>query len=186
MGEIKTLLKQLLKENATAQTMPGIVTELDRTANTCTVAPADGSPDLFDVRLTASIDENDKVMVIYPALNSHVLVTIIGDNENVAFVSMCSEVEEVFISVRDAFKMRLTESGCVFDDGENGGLIVNQKLQAQIEKLNANFKILENIFDTWVPVPNDGGAALKVVAVSALQAMQEADLGDVTNDKVKH
>ena len=62
------------------------------------------------------------------------------------------------------------------------------KLVALAEAVNANFQVIRDLFETWQPTPQDGGAALRTLAVgSPLGPPTNGDLqfDDVSATKLK-
>lgn len=163
MGDpIKVALRQIVKDEEEIYSIVGTVKDID--GKTCTVTPSNGDPDLFEVRLQAG--ETDKGFVIYPKKGSEVLVTFL--NKLTGYIALCAEIDRIEL-----------------DEGKNGGMIILDKLKTEIEKLNSNFDTIKNMFEGWVPVPNDGGAALKT-ASSSLSSLQKADVSGIDNKRFKH
>ena len=142
------------------------VISIDKDLNICDVEPLDGDAGLLDVKLTAT-EGNQTGFIVYPEIDSSVIVTFL--DKDTAFVSMCTEVEEV-----------------VFNGGTNGGLINIDTLILELNKNNAILTALIQGFSTFVPVTNDGGAALKTLMVSALSSLQTGDFSAMEDEKFKH
>jgi len=142
------------------------VVSVDKDLNTCDVEPLDGDAELLDVRLTAT-EENQTGFLVYPDIDSSVIVTFL--DKDTAFVSMCTEVEEV-----------------VFNGGTNGGLINIETLILELNKNNAILTAIIQGFSTFTPTPADGGAALKALMISALSSLQLGDFSAMEDEKFKH
>jgi hypothetical protein len=153
----------------------GSVVEVDVDERTCVVDPVDTGEDgrFYGVRIQGSIGAGAGVFMS-PTIGSYVVVTML--NEATGFVSIMSEVDEILIDC----------DSVVFNGGNNGGLINISDLTTEIQKLNANFNALANAFNTWVPVPTDGGAALKAIITPVVSSFQSADLSNVTDDNITH
>lgn len=124
-----------------------VVTEVDKGNATATVKPISG-PELFDVRLRATIDGATTGVVLFPAVGSSVIVSLINNEVNEAYITQYSEVEEI----------------------QTNGVNLLDKINSIIGDLNT----LKQAFTNWVVAPNDGGAALKTGATSwAGQTLQE-------------
>jgi len=134
----------------------GIVKDVNLEDATCKVeipnTQSEGEGEILpDVRLQQITESG---LLIEPAKDFPVLISF--TDKTTAFVALYSKIEKI-----------------VFQNGENGGLI---KIIEQTEKLNElvnttneinqNIKDLKSIFNTWIPVPNDGGAALKTALTS--------------------
>lgn len=143
----------------------GVVSEIDKVLNTCDVAPLDGEAEILDVKLVAT--EEATGLIVYPVDGSNVIITFI--DKDTAFLSMCTDVEEV-----------------VYHGGENGGLV---NINTLIEGLNKNNEILTAIkdgFTNFIPTPNDGGAALKILMTSSLSALSVGDFSAMEDETFKH
>lgn len=148
------------------------------------VTPINEDADIFDVKIRVIIDENEAGVMIFPLIESVVLVGLISDTD--AYLLSCSEVERMVINT-GKFRFEVDDEGnAIFDQGENEGLVKLPELRTEIDKLNSYLNTIKQTFSTWVPVPNDGGSALKVAMNSALASQQTADLSGVGNDKIKH
>jgi hypothetical protein len=71
--------------------------------------------------------------------------------------------------------------------GANGGVPLAGAVKDSINSLKDDINTLKDVFKNWVPVANDGGAALKAASSSwrntALQPTQEED---ISNDNFTH
>jgi len=127
----------------------GTVKNVDETERKCDVEPIGDDGDRFDVRLQGAFGLNTGLVII-PKDGSVVVVTFI--NRTAAFVSMFTEVDKVLLDT-DLFQM---------NGGSNGGLINVEDLVTQMNKAQNDLNSLKTALSGWTPVPNDGGAALKV------------------------
>ena len=92
----------------------GIVTKIDDSKSTCTVKPIDGSPEIFDVRLKASLckspndikisktentasSDHPVSLIEVPQLGSHVCVIFL--NANNAFVALSEKVDTIYQAI---------------------------------------------------------------------------------------
>jgi hypothetical protein len=148
---------RLLREQfkAPVQVFPAIVTAVNTDELTCTVKPVEG-PEIFDVRLKAAIDLVKDGVVEIPAINSSVLVGLIGNEMNTGFIMRCSQVQEV-----------------VMFGGMFGGLI---KISELVTKLN-NLENKVNTIITW------GGSVSPPLSTTPLSTTNRNEL---ENMKVKH
>lgn len=143
------------------------VKSVDPATKTCYCEPING---MADIKL-AMYQPNSSVdgYVIIPKDESIVVVSYM--NDYTPYISMFSEVEEIHLA------------GVAY-----GGLAktndVKTKLNNLENKVNA---ILNTIGTTWVPVPNDGGAALKALFIAPLtNNLTATTQADISSTKVKH
>jgi hypothetical protein len=92
--DFRAMIQQIVRESLPVQVLAGTVKELNRGAACIDVQPLDDSaPLLLDVRLRAVDDDKVSGFIQWPVLGSVVLVGLIGNDLNTAFVVAASEVE---------------------------------------------------------------------------------------------
>lgn len=167
------------------QTFVASVQEVDQESATITALPV-GGPELFDVRLRAAIDGSEQGVILFPKVGSTVLVGIIGNDPDTAFVCRQSEVEKAILKIGES-SLEISTDGFLLNGGSLGGLINIADLVGKLNEIEQDINSLKTAFSTWVVVANDGGAALKTAAGSwagsTLTQTQESDLEDI---KIKH
>lgn len=81
-------------------------------------------------------------------------------------------------------KLLINCNEVIFNNGNNGGLIDIVDMVSAFNALQDDVNTLKNAFNTWVVVPEDGGAALKAAAASwsgqQLKVSQQSDFEDKT------
>ena len=144
----------------------GTVVSVDEASKTVKVSLVNGE-DIDDVRLQQV--PGDLGILLKPAVDSLVIVAF-TDNTT-AYVSMFSELEEL-----------------VFQNGVNGGLIKIDDLVTKLNDLNTKYNDLVTRLLTWVPVPGDGGTALKTILTlpTPIGTNPPFDKVAFENEKFKH
>lgn len=161
--ELKQNLSEFIKQRLPPMPLMCVVSDVDLISLTCYCQPIDGSAGVTDVRLMASVS---KGFLVIPQDQSIVGVSFINDNS--AYISMTSGVQEIQLN------------------GDNfGGLTKTLELQTQLNKLNAQLQAILTAATTWAPVANDGGAAFKTAAISALSGKPIAVFTNIENQTVK-
>ncbi|MEG1581345.1 MAG: hypothetical protein RR386_08820 [Bacteroidaceae bacterium] len=140
-------------------------------------------------------------MIVTPKVDSVVwMVSIDACNR---FVCMCSELEKIDCTMGEKVSISLNEKlqidvekisceiskdGLVFNGGKLGGILKIEDVVKKINALEKEMNALKNVFSTsWVPVPQDGGAALKIAATSwAVNMLKETQKSELEDDKIKH
>ncbi len=169
MSGISEILKKTAREAVQLTIVRCVVTAVDNDSQTCDVEPLNGDAPILGVKLKAREDSEPDGIVVFPTVGSDVVVGFSEGNDVDAFVLVFSDFDQM-----------------VIDGGENEGIVKLPVLRDEIAKIN-NFLIqIKQGFTSWVPVPNDGGAALKGIMTSALGNVQTADLSQAGNDKIKH
>lgn len=127
------------------------VISVDLPTNTCYCEPINGDSEIQNVKLTTNITGAGVGFLLIPKINSLVVVTFL-DNSS-AYVSMVAEVDEVNINGKTL-----------------GGLVKVIDLTTKLNNLENKVNALITGISGWVPVPNDGGAALKVALTAWLSS----------------
>lgn len=95
---LATLTAHILSKVPT-QVVGGTVLRVDKARALCDVQPADaGAPELLDVQLRAVDDGSAAGFVLWPVVNSPVLVGLVDNDPNNCFVVMVSQVETFTLS----------------------------------------------------------------------------------------
>lgn len=177
--EFGKLLTSKTKKLIDVQTHWCTVKEVDWDKKTMTATGVIDGCDFFEVNLgIGSISRN-------PTIDSKCIIGIINNNAADAFLIECESVDEIEISDATGFKL-LLKDGKMTINGETFGGIVNAiELKTQVDKNTAVLEAIKTVFQSWVTVPNDGGASLKT-ASAAFVSLDTADLSNIQNDKIKH
>lgn len=161
------------------QNLPAKVKEVS--GETCTL-DFEGL-EIYDVKLRASENGEESKFLLKPKVGSWVMMSRIQHSKKF-FVSMVSEVDEVFIT------SNLTQ----FNSGEFGGLIKIKELVGKVNALESDINSLKDIFLNWTPSSNDGGLALKTaIAINptpnssyAGKKLSNTKVEELENKKVTH
>ena len=155
-------IRMIAKGDGQALCDTGVARNVDADHGVCDVeiegkAPAEG----------ALIGNAESGVMVVPKDGS--VVAVVWVSKTTAVVVMVAEVEEIRLM-----------------GGQMGGLM---KVEELVKKLNAVEKDLNNlkqVFKGWVPVSQDGGAALKTAAATwATRQLTETQKSDIENEKVK-
>jgi len=168
------------------QTFPAMVLSVDEAAKTIDVLDQEDN-EVFNVRLKASIDDEQNGVVEIPVVASWVLVGIIGNDENSLFVLMCNDVEKLVGFIGDT-TCSIDTDGIVIDGGANGGLTITPELVTNLDKTNALINALTTII-SGVPIPEPGNgapSALQAALATALTGQSLGDFSAIENERVKH
>lgn len=87
----------------------------------------------------------------------------------------------------DDTSAELTATGIILNGGSFGGMVKVEQLTERINAIENDINQLKTVFSGWVPVPQDGGAALSAASVAwAGSLLTLTGRSDVENEKVKH
>lgn len=160
------------------------VDQVDESNFTVDATPINGESETFDIKIRVVIDAQEEGIISIPSIGSRILVGM-ADQVN-GYLLQCEKIDRLIWKI-SGFRMEIDNEGnMTFNEGENDGIVKLPELKNQVDKLNNFLTAIKNTFNSWVPVPSDGGAALKSAMVSALASQQVADLSNAGNEKIKH
>jgi hypothetical protein len=178
LAEFKNLMTKKMQSHVPLQTEWVTVKEIDWEEKTMTAIGLLNGLEYHDVLLgLGSINSK-------PKIGTSALVGAIH-NGAACFMISCEEVEEIEITDQSGFKVSLN-NGLLLINGEQYGGIVNAKeLKMQCDKNTLILEKIQTVFNSWTPVPNDGGASLKSL-VNQFTGLNRSDLSNIENTKIKH
>ena len=202
MAGLKDIIRKLSKEGDSASIMVGTVSAVDTGARTVDVEPINEDAPVLGVNLQAN-QEAKLGVVLFPRVGSYVAVAMLT-GYSAGVVVLTEDVESIEVNINDGTKLTITEDGislnvqdgitldidknaAVFNGGDLGGLINIADLTSHLNTIEKDINNLKTVFTSWVPTPQDGGAALKSsVASWAGKQLTLSLRGDYEDSKVKH
>lgn len=183
-GKLITALTEFVQQKA--GTMDGIictVKEVNTTTNLCYCVPIGDYADIQNVRLNAK--GSSRGFIVVPKVDSVVTVSFLEDES--AYIAQVSTIDKISIYIDGSNYLDIDSNGFIFNGGLLDGMVkVNSlvtKLNNVENKLNSLLTVLGT---TWVPVANDGGAALKALCIPPLTTNLTATVkADLENTKIK-
>jgi hypothetical protein len=173
------LLTEKTKALIDVQTHWCIVESVDWTEKTMIATGLTDDLDFHDVNLGIGAIHTK------PSLKSKCLIGIINNNPADAFLIESEQIDEIEIIDKSGFKIHLNNGKMTINGNKFGGLVDAKELKKQVDKNTLILKQIQSVFQSWVPVPNDGGASLKAL-VTGFIAMQTADLSNIENKNIQH
>lgn len=162
--EIRALLKQLTA--GAVQTFPAVVVSVDLSDHTAIVLVSDLE---MKVRLKSAINDTPAGFLIVPKVGTSVLVALILNDPDTAYICAVDEVESV----------QIRASSLVINDGDLGGMVI---IQALVDKINR----LEERFNTHTHIGVVTGPSASGIPDPASIITPLTQVTDLENDKVKH
>ena len=202
MSGLKHIIRQLATEGESASIMVGTVSAVDTEARTVDVEPINEDAPVLGVNLQANQAAKLGV-VLFPRVGSYVAVAMLS-GYSAGVVVLTEDVESIEVNINDGTKLTITEGGislnvkdsitldiddssAAFNGGKLGGLINVADLTSHLNTIEKDINNLKTVFSSWVPAPQDGGAALKgAVSSWAGQRLALSQRSDYEDDKVKH
>ncbi|WP_053405182.1 hypothetical protein [Persicobacter sp. CCB-QB2] len=121
---------------------------------------------IYDVQLRAVADQEQRLFVQIPALQSYVVAAPVGHDKERCVLLIASVVEKVIYQGENtSFIIDDKEGKIIFNNADKGSYLTD--INKLVEKINAfenDLNALKNVFKSWVPAAMDGGAALKVLS----------------------
>lgn len=146
-----------------------------------------GDFEVPDIRLSVIKGGSDKGLLVTPAAGSIVMVADLsgGALRELAVVGF-TEVESIDAKIGSS-KVHIADGMIEMNDGKNDGLV---NVKGLVQKLNAVEQDVNNLktaLGGWVPVPQDGGAALKASITGwAAKSLATTTQNDIEDTKVTH
>jgi hypothetical protein len=163
--EIRDRLKELCQAPIIA--FWAKVTAVNEDESSCTVQPDDESPELDQVMLKADLEETDGIVEI-PAIGSRVIVLILHNDEDTAFVAKTTKVEKVLIY-----------------GGKQKGLVLHDALKAVLDQQNTILTALKTVAAATVSEPGNGSpSAFQAALNSAIAGLQVPLTNSLENKKI--
>jgi hypothetical protein len=164
-----------------AVTLMAEVTKVNEKEATITVKIGDLT--IEDVRLRSIVDGDNGVYII-PETNSMVrLIRIEGSDE--FQVIGYSTYTKVLIKGKSV-SLEINQDNIIFNANALSSYMADiNKLVAKINVLEQDLNSLKTAFTSWVPVVNDGGAALKTITGSwSAQTITQTVVDDIKDEKI--
>jgi hypothetical protein len=165
MSDIKGLLIRILQsEFANKYAIVGKVVSVD--GNNVIIENVESKAVYSNVRLQANPGNG---ILIIPSVDSFVIVGRLTGNAG--YIAMVSDADSIQML-----------------DGSYGGLIKIDELVTKLNILEQDLNTLRDQFDSWVPVPNDGGLVLKnlLTPTWTVPQLTETVNADLENEDITH
>lgn len=170
---IKEVIDRMLKQRLKPQVVVGKVTKVDASNMVCDIE-VKGKPKLYDVRLRSVANGTDEGVLVTPKTGSYVLVGLINNREESAFVCGYSEVE----------KIRLITKDIELGSDAFGGLVKVEELTKKLNELEKGLNKLAKSYDNHTH-PAPGGTTSPINTVSSI-SIPVTSQSEIENKNVKH
>jgi hypothetical protein len=137
--------------------------------------------EISEVKMQAT---NNDGFCLVPAIESMVVVSVTKTKE--PFIILTSDIDKILCVIDGNNFYTFDSEGFVFNNGLNGGLVVSKNIIEKINTIEKSINDLKFILSTWVPVPSDGGAALKALLSSYYMPLVLSNKIEIENKKIKH
>jgi PHD/YefM family antitoxin component YafN of YafNO toxin-antitoxin module len=156
----------------------GVVSDVDESEYTCTLSVDEDTDGLKGIRLKLALDNTDNGIIMIPENNATAAVLILDNSEHDLVLLYASKYKE----------MRLNVEKLVFNKGLNKGLVLLEKNNRELKKLNDNINILKNAVTTGFTAQDSIlsgiGSAANAAFNSLTATMKPQVLNDLENKKI--
>ncbi|NME69003.1 hypothetical protein [Flammeovirga aprica] len=182
--DISDLLRRIVEKPPVL--FPAKVISVNEESTSIVALPLHEEVELPDVRLKASLDNGSNYTVVFPKVESIVMVAMIGTSQIDAFVVMVNEPEKQKTVIGET-TIEVDQNGIIFNEGNNGGLLITPTLVEELEKNNRLLEAFLNVLSTPVnELGNGSPSAFQQVLNSTLKSFEISDFSKVENTKIKH
>lgn len=175
---IKELINRMVTDKIPMQVLVGKVISVNADEMTCDV-DLQGSPDMQDVRIRSVIDSDNSGILIEPAVDSYVLVGLIENRKESAFICAYGTVDSIKL---------ITDSIHLSGD-EFGGLIKINDLVDKINTIENAVNQLKTEFNAHThvspPAPTTPVNTAPPTVPSTVNLINTT-VPELENEKVKH
>ena len=180
-------LVNAIKRNVAIPVIVGEVTTVNSNF-TCDITPVDGGPVYHDIRLKASVDADEKGLIIIPSVGASVILVRIGHDENNAYVLAASKIDRYFIKTESGITLELTSSGELHLNGNAfKGVLKHDDVKHALDTLQQSVNLIVGAGQAAFQALSvlDGGASASAFN-AGISARQPIVTNNLQNPKVKH
>ncbi|TCN63678.1 hypothetical protein [Acetobacteroides hydrogenigenes] len=158
-------VRKIIEKSTPITITEGTVKSVDKAARTCDVE-RDDLPELFDVRLTATLEPGDDVATIFPTPGSRCLVALVEGQPTDAFMLSATDIEEVAVRIGES-EMVANKDKVSAKCGSSE--VTLEKAGLTIKKDDSLKSILESIIDQMAAITVTGSFGTSSIPVNSPQ-----------------
>lgn len=188
MGDIANNLRRLANPKGGAESVNTVckVTAVDTDKLVCDCEPVNGDAPFFDVRIKSAVSGSVSGFVVIPKKDSHVIVSVIGNNLASAYVSNWDEIDEVWVEISKGFYIKIKNKGIEIN-GDSYSLIKDDELKSELKKYTQILQAIMLVINgAPLTQPANSPSVLQAAIQTAIAGKQLPTFVNITNDNVKH
>lgn len=199
MADLRNIIRELAKPDGETVALVCTVDAVDEKARTIDCTPLNEGAPLLGVNLQAN-QGADYGFWLYPEVGSFVIIGFMADGA-AGVVLSTEKIKQAEVVIGDTSAV-MDADGCriktanmsadinaddiIFNGGKLNGLVKIDDLTKRLNKIENEINKLKGIMAGWVPVAQDGGAALKTaVADWSADTLLLTKRSDYENEKIK-
>ena len=183
MADLRNIIRELAKPDGETVALVCTVDAVDEKARTIDCTPLNEGAPLLGVNLQAN-QGADYGFWLYPEVGSFVIVGFMADGA-AGVVLSTEKIKQAEVVIGD-MSADINADDIIFNGGKLNGLVKIDDLTKRLNKIENEINKLKGIMAGWVPVAQDGGAALKTaVADWSADTLLLTKRSDYENEKIK-
>lgn len=199
MADLRNIIRELAKTDGETVALVCTVDAVDEKARTIDCTPLNEGAPLLGVNLQANQGANYGFW-LYPEVGSFVIVGFVADGA-AGVVLSTEKIKQAEVVIGDTSTV-MDADGCriktanmsaninadniIFNGGKLNGLVKIDDLTKRLNTIENEINKLKGIMAGWVPVAQDGGAALKTAAADwSADTLLLTKRSDYENEKIK-
>lgn len=199
MADLRNIIRELAKPDGETVALVCTVDAVDEKARTIDCTPLNEGAPLLGVNLQANQGANYGFW-LYPEVGSFVIVGFVADGA-AGVVLSTEKIKQAEVVIGDTSAV-MDADGCriktanmsaninadniIFNGGKLNGLVKIDDLTKRLNTIENEINKLKGIMAGWVPVAQDGGAALKTAAADwSADTLLLTKRSDYENEKIK-
>lgn len=182
MSNIASAIRQLAKAGGETACLICTVDSVDTEARTVDCTPLNEGAPLLGVNLQAN-QNSTYGLVAFPRVGSYVVVGFVAEG-SAGVVLLTDDIESLQLIISDSTtQININENGIQLQVGDSitadisadnitlnggslGGLINIEDITTKLNNIENDLNTIKTAFNSWTPVSQDGGAALKASAAA--------------------
>lgn len=199
MADLRNIIRELAKTDGETVALVCTVDAVDEKARTIDCTPLNEGAPLLGVNLQANQGANYGFW-LYPEVGSFVIVGFVADGA-AGVVLSTEKIKQAEVVIGDTSAV-MDADGCriktanmsaninadniIFNGGKLNGLVKIDDLTKRLNTIENEINKLKGIMAGWVPVAQDGGAALRTAAADwSADTLLLTKRSDYENEKIK-
>lgn len=151
---------------------------------TGTVASVDINAFTANISVDSSVYFDVPLRVLVGSQASVIEIPIIGSTVLMCFKDGSTQRPQI-LAIDQTDQLLMNCNLVEFNKGQLGGMVKVIELTAKLNKVENDLNNLKTLLSSWIPVPSDGGAALKTIVSSwSGQQIIPTQRADIENTKI--
>jgi len=167
----------------------GTIVDVDETAFTCTVkveVNQNGKAiDSYYYSVPLKVLKGSQASIVeIPSARSNCLILFRHNNIQRPQLFQVDSSDKILIKIGNQ-TLTIDANGFVFNGGSNDGMVLVNNLVGKLNNLESDNNRLKDLIKSWIPIPNDGGAALKTALSSwYIKSLTPTTKEDIENTNI--